>query len=624
MGCVKRKGPKETSTVLQSSFPNEIVLESATLKSPRVCSKIHFESRSDSIDETGCDPLLGIVTVGRRVSDNSLMVDDDSSTNSSPLDGSGKKCLSKAYFRGRTSLDGIRTPSPNTDTFDVHTHDKESSDSIATAQLTPIIDSDTDSGSISTHPDTSSMNTQTFEQDKSDHLSTEPIICLDQDESIMQKTGRTKNVDKSDNAFSMFRIQYLIVHVAIMLADGLQGTHLYVLYEGYGYSVASLYALGFISGALTSPFIGPLVDRIGRKKAAMMYCVLEIGINLMEQYPLFIGLIFSRVIGGITTNLLFSVFESWLLTEHRKQGFAEEKLEVILRDSTIVSNSAAIVSGYIAHSLAASFGPVGPFEGAVTFTWCALLLVAMLWTENYGSESSEVVSVRSHMVGAFQTIIGDSKISRIGLIQGLTEGSLQTFVFLWSPALRSFAHSAPKMALGLDNDGEPAYGLIFGGFMACGVVGGVVEPLMRKLVSSAAADFKRRNIKDNGSATEVGLLCAACYLLSAILLFTPCLVEKDSSYSFSICLGAFMLYEFLVGLYMPCEGVLRSIFMPNKSTCSLMTMLRVIVNVSVALGVISTNYISFTSAFSALSIMMVTAACLQLSLISGLQLPSLR
>merc|ERR1711957_215894 len=365
----------------------------------------------------------------------------------------------------------------------------------------------------------------------------------------------------------------------------------------------------------------------GRKKAAMLYCFLEMVINQIEQYPLFIGLIFSRVVGGITTNLLFSVFESWLVTEHRKRKFPEEKLEIILRDSVIGSNVAAILSGFLAHGLAEKYGSVGPFMGAVCCTGIALILVSSVWSENYGcasAASEKEQTLRSHMVGAFQTIIGDSKISRIGLIQGLTEGSLQTFVFLWSPALRSFAHSAPKMALGLDNDGEPAYGLIFGGFMACGVVGGVVEPLMRKLVSSAAADFKSRNIKDNGSATEVGLLCAACYLLSAILLFTPCLVEKDSSYSFSICLGAFMLYEFLVGLYMPCEGVLRSIFMPNKSTCSLMTMLRVIVNVSVALGVISTNYISFTSAFSALSIMMVTAACLQLSLISGLQLPSLR
>merc|ERR1712157_708452 len=119
----------------------------------------------------------------------------------------------------------------------------------------------------------------------------------------------------------------------------------------------------------------------------------------------------------------------------------------------------------------------------------------------------------------------------------------------------------------------------------------------------------------NNNATEVGVLCAVCYLLSALLLLTPCLGSDDSPYSFTICLTAFMLYEFLVGLYMPCEGVLRSIFMPNKSTCSLMTMLRVIVNVSVALGVISTNFVSFPCVFSCLCVMMLTATCLQLSLI---------
>merc|ERR1712161_23531 len=95
----------------------------------------------------------------------------------------------------------------------------------------------------------------------------------------------------------------------------------------------------------------------------------------------------------------------------------------------------------------------------------------------------------------------------------------------------------------------------------------------------------------------------------------PYMMNKDSPYSFSICLCAFLSYELLVGVYMPCEGMIRSIFMPNESICSLMTMLRVIVNVAVALGVISTNYVSFTSAFGTLSVMMVVAACLQISII---------
>jgi len=431
----------------------------------------------------------------------------------------------------------------------------------------------------------------------------------------------TSFCDKTNlSHFNRFRIQYLIVHTAIMLADGLQGTHLYVLYEGYGYSVSSLYSLGFVAGALSSPFIGPMVDKIGRKKAAMLYCVLEMMINYLELFPIFAGLITSRIIGGITTNLLFSVFESWLVSEHRQRGFEEAKLEIILRDSTIVSNSAAIVSGYLAHTLASSLGPVGPFQGAVVLTFAALLLVGTCWNENFGSSCSKLTTWQGNMVGAYNTIVNDSKILRIGLIQGLTEGSLQTFVFLWSPALRAFAQSAPKDALGIDSDGEPAYGLLFGAFMACGVVGGFAEPMARKAITRITR-FGSRNsdidVSEHGALKPVAVdfLCTLCYLTCACLLMVPYMMNKDSPYSFSICVGAFFMYELMIGLYMPCEGVIRSIYMPNESICSLMTMLRVIVNVAVAVGVFSTNYVAFTTAFATLSVMMVTAAIIQISLV---------
>jgi hypothetical protein len=224
--------------------------------------------------------------------------------------------------------------------------------------------------------------------------------------------------------------------------------------------------------------------------------------------------------------------------------------------------------------------------------------------------------------GAFNTIVNDSKISRIGIIQGLTEGSLQTFVFLWSPALRTFAKNAPAESLGIDTDGEPAYGLIFGAFMACGVIGGFTEPLFRKLIKKFTIAKKKTNAIANANADEnengkysVDFLCSICYLVSALLFLTPVFAKKDGAHSFTMCFGAFLIYELMVGLYMPCEGVIRSIYMPNESICSLMTMLRVIVNVAVALGVVSTNYVPFTSAFAALSVMMVVAAGLQLSLV---------
>lgn len=153
-------------------------------------------------------------------------------------------------------------------------------------------------------------------------------------------------------------------------------------------------------GALTSPFIGPIVDKIGRKRSAILYCLLEMFINYLELFPMIAGLIVSRMIGGITTNLLFSVFETWLVSEHRSRGFHEDKLEVILRDSTIVSNGAAILSGYLSHCLAEAHGNGGPFRGAVGCTFFACMVVLFLWNENYGSvkdTSSELNTWRKNM-----------------------------------------------------------------------------------------------------------------------------------------------------------------------------------------------------------------------------------
>jgi len=444
--------------------------------------------------------------------------------------------------------------------------------------------------------------------------------------------------------------EYSLLPLRILFA----GTHLYVLYEGYGFSVASLYSLGFVAGAFSSPFTGALVDKFGRKKAAALYCVLEIIINYMEQHPVLIGLVLSRVIGGITTNLMCSCFEAWLVTEHRKRGFKEESLEIMLRDSGIVSNLAAIVSGFLAHYLAAYLGPVGPFQGAVAMTFFALLLVSSLWTENYGNSGMQQSgSIYSHMgkllrvslticidsvysrilillAGAFKTISTNSNISRIGIIQGLSEGSLQTFIFLWSPTLHGLASNTPKTNIGLDEHGEPAYGLIFGAFMASAVLGGFVAPLSRKKISNFLAsngsnktetmDFNDRRVLNDGIAPKsVHILCSLCYALSSVILFVPCVIQDESPHAFSLCLVSFLLYEFLAGIYVPNEGVLRSILMPVESICSTMNILRVITNVAVAIGVFSTIFVPIKASFAALSVMMLSAAILQLSLIPELK-----
>jgi MFS transporter, MFS domain-containing protein family, molybdate-anion transporter len=376
-----------------------------------------------------------------------------------------------------------------------------------------------------------------------------------------------------------------------------------VLYEGYGYSVAYLYCLGFAAGGLLSPITGPLVDKIGRKKSAILYCFLEMFINYLEQFPYLSGLIVCRMIGGFTTNLLSTVFETWLDTEYRRRGFEKEKYEIIMRDSVIVSNAAAIFSGYLSHVLANRYGTVGPFKGAVTCTTIALIVVSFVWTENYGVSEGKV---SKNMMGYFKEAVmafrEDRKMLTVGLLQSLTTGAIQIFVFLWAPTLRQFAQGAPAGTWGLDQHGEPAYGLIFGAFMGAGVLGGLVAPRFRtfftKILSPMVDDdahIATIEVEGEGNVSirpmAVEFLASSCYFASALLLFVPSICQDGHPSSFSSALAALLLYEFLIGIFMPCEGVIRSLYFPTSARASIMTLPRMLVNIAVAVGVVSTNFI---------------------------------
>jgi MFS transporter, MFS domain-containing protein family, molybdate-anion transporter len=410
-----------------------------------------------------------------------------------------------------------------------------------------------------------------------------------------------------------------------------------------------------------SPITGPLVDKIGRKKAAILYCCLEILINLLEQYPFLSGLVASRMISGFTTNLLSSVFETWLDTEYRRRGFQKEKYEIIMRDSVIVSNLAAIFSGYLAHVLAARYGAIGPFEGAVTCTAAALVVVCFVWTENYGSSddgcSKSMMGYFAEAVTAFRE---DRKMLIVGTLQGLTTGSIQIFVFLWAPTLRHFAQGAPSGAWGLDVDGEPAYGLIFGAFMGAGVLGGLAAPRIRQCVTAVLSPLVDDNsgfttIEIDGEGTvpirpmAVEFLASTCYFFSALLLFIPSICPDTGASSFSNSLLALLTYEFLIGIFMPCEGVIRSLYFPATARASIMALPRIIVNAAVAIGVVSTNFIryvdravfgitpnrlkvltlqrsfvySLKTAFFAVGCLMAISSLLQISLISEREWSSL-
>eukprot|EP01040_Poterioochromonas_malhamensis_P022629 gene22629-27563_t len=136
---------------------------------------------------------------------------------------------------------------------------------------------------------------------------------------MLQQLVSSQSSTKSDGlhsrptwAFRRFQLQYLSVYLITMLADWLQGTHMYTLYQSYGVQVGTLFLTGFASSAVFGTFLGIYVDKWGRKLGCVVFCLLEIVINTLEHIPSMPILMVGRVLGGLSTSLLFSAFESWM------------------------------------------------------------------------------------------------------------------------------------------------------------------------------------------------------------------------------------------------------------------------------------------------------------------------
>ncbi|XP_052622555.1 uncharacterized protein LOC128127873 [Lactuca sativa] len=102
-------------------------------------------------------------------------------------------------------------------------------------------------------------------------------------------------------------------------------------------------------------------------------------------------------------------------------------------------------------------GPVAPFDATSIFLAIGMAIIISSWTENYG-DSSKSKDLMTQFRGAAVAIASDEKIALLGAIQSLFEGSMYTFVFLWTPALSANGEDIP-------------HGFIFATFMLSSMLG---------------------------------------------------------------------------------------------------------------------------------------------------------
>ncbi|GMH58143.1 hypothetical protein TrRE_jg5406 [Triparma retinervis] len=414
---------------------------------------------------------------------------------------------------------------------------------------------------------------------------------VEEEKKKKKLTGKEKaEAEELRQDFDSFKAYYIGVYAVIMLADWMQGTHMYTLYLSYGVDISTLFLTGFLSGAIFAPFLGSVVDKVGRKNSCIVYCVLEIVINTMEHSTNFKILMFGRVLGGISTNLLFSAFESWMTTEHRKQGFPEDWLKEIYAAASVTNGVTAVAAGIVAQQLEDWLGHIGPFKGAVALTVLALILV-LRWEENYGEDkgensgSSVVTQFKEQFKEGWSATLSNPDILKIGLIQSLGEGAMYTFVFMWVPTLLSLA----------PNSDVPT-GAVFSSLMIAITMGGSVFPLVHSCLGS----------------TE--LAATATYFLAALCMLCPALCLSNFGNCFTPVLVAFVMVEFSIGLFFPAAGILRSKYVPDHLQGAILNIFRLPLNLLVVTGTKLTDLYQPSTVYSVVCCWYLVAAILQFTM----------
>ena len=112
----------------------------------------------------------------------------------------------------------------------------------------------------------------------------------------------------------------------------------------------------------------------------LLYCVLYLMTSLTMLTDHLPTLFFGRVCGGVSTTLLFSVFETWMITEYYQQGLPAEQLSSVFSGMTTLSSIVAILSGVIGDMLVELSGTrTWPFLAAGFCCVLAGFTISSLW-----------------------------------------------------------------------------------------------------------------------------------------------------------------------------------------------------------------------------------------------------
>ncbi|RDW78494.1 hypothetical protein BP5796_06346 [Coleophoma crateriformis] len=368
-----------------------------------------------------------------------------------------------------------------------------------------------------------------------------------------------------------FKMKFLPVYLLVFGADWLQVDRIFTLYQkGLAEeTVAHLFTTGFLAAAISASFIGSLADRYGRRAACLTFCVTYSVSCFTVLFDDIIILFLGRMLGGLSTTLMYSVFESWMVTEYHRQHLddAGGSLSELFGIMTALNSVIAILAGLFAQFMSDFTGTqAAPFMTAVVCLVSAFLLISRRWSENYG-DSAKFNALLPNVIpekSGYQIILDDKRLWALCITSCFFEGSMYLWIFFKFPALR-LTHELNGLGSDLP------FGMIFAALMCAMMLGSLFFTWYSSLPRGPYV------VGPSSLLMFALLLASSCFLI-------PVLYRDEASTFWCFC-----LFEFCCGIYFPTIGTLKEKIVDDGVRAKIYGITRIPLNLFVFFGLAFTQ-----------------------------------
>jgi len=419
--------------------------------------------------------------------------------------------------------------------------------------------------------------------------------------------------------------RYVVVYALGTFGDWIQGAYLYAAYRRHGLAkrdIGGVYVLGYVVSATIGTSIASVGDAVGHRGLVVAYGTLYAASCVLLRSSSWSAILMSRVLGGVAYSLLFSSFESWVITEADEAKIERRRLASLFSVATFFNAASAVAAGLVGNFVvelteSPHFSWVGMDEsrskmtvesdlggselilsrnvyapafdvGAVSLLLCAVG-AKYLWTNRVPTVTPEADEdgdipeaspkpkgtrgTMGKIVRAVRMILVSNELFRLGAANSLYEAALHLFVFVWTPVLEKRSGEGVTVP----------YGMIFSGFMVCKMFGSQAFHLLESRVQSE----RLLRLVLVGSAISFGVTVTIS--------------------SYWLTLAAFSAFEFGLGIYWPVMSVLRAKYVPNKMRATMTSAFRIPLNVLVVVLLIIAGRASDKALLALCAMMMVAS-----------------